>query len=162
MAGGRHVTCPATADDELYGASVIRVLKPGTLGLHVHAGNEFVNEYKSMKGLSQQTQLHDQLSFFVVLQVPERGGELCLYDLEWGSTPDEVHTELYPHFSLERDRYFESIARWPITPQVGDLIFFAGGRIWHQVCPFDGKLDRITMGGFTSFSHDDHSLYFWS
>jgi hypothetical protein len=162
MSGQRGVACPNTADGQLYGASVIRILAPGTDGLHVHAGNEFINEYESMKDLGNNTVLYDQLSYFVVLQAPEQGGELCLYDLEWDSTPEVVHTERYPHFSLERDSYFKNIERRSLNPQVGDLIFFAGGRIWHQVCPVYGQVDRITMGGFTSFSRDDDMLYFWS
>lgn len=162
MSGGRNVSCPSTNIDELYGGSVIRIIKPHTHGLHVHAGNEFVNEYESMKDLSQQSDLYDQLSFFVVLQAPEEGGELSLYDLKWEKTPQEVHTERYPHFSLERDQYFANIECRPTNPQVGDMIFFAGGRIWHQVNPHTGERDRITMGGFTSFSHDDQTVYFWS
>ena len=162
LSGQQKVAIPQSAAGDIYGASVIRVIEPNTYGLHAHSGNEFINEYESMSELADKANLYNQLSYFVVLRAPELGGELCLYDLEWEQTPAEVHSNRYPHFSLARDDYFERFEKHYIRPQVGDLIYFAGGRIWHQVCPVIGLDERITIGGFTSFSNDDKDLYIWS
>ncbi|PCH95437.1 MAG: hypothetical protein COB85_04585 [Bacteroidetes bacterium] len=107
--------------------------------------------------------LEDQLSYFIVLQEPNSGGELVLYDLLYKDTPDHlIEDSAFFNIPDERDRALEAYDNMIIKPKAGDMIIFDGGRIWHKVSEIEGALDRITIGGFMAFSNNDKSIYYWS
>lgn len=49
-----------------------------------------------------------------------------------------------------------------IKPEVGDLIVFNGGQVWHKVNDVIGTKDRVTFGGFLGRSLDGAELLYWN
>jgi len=142
-----------------------RYLYPNKGGLYVHSGNYFQEQnefFYSM--LEEDIDMDNQLSYFIVLQNAEQGGELTLYDLIWekGQIKD---TPLNNEFVLDKEGkkiIIKDLINLKLRPQPGDLLMFYGGYIWHRVEDIEGNTPRITLGGFLNFSKDDQELYYWS
>lgn len=142
-----------------------RYLYPNRGGLYVHSGNYFQEQnefFYSM--LEEDIDMDNQLSYFIVLQNAEQGGELTLYDLIWekGQIKD---TPLNNEFVLDKEGkkiIIKDLINLKLRPQPGDLLMFYGGYIWHRVEDIEGNTPRITLGGFLNFSKDDQELYYWS
>jgi hypothetical protein len=61
-----------------------RRLKPEFGELKLHCENLFFNEFPLFfELLSHAVRRKNDFSFFIVLQKPDSGGELCLYDAKW-------------------------------------------------------------------------------
>ncbi|MEM0998323.1 MAG: hypothetical protein AAGN35_14780 [Bacteroidota bacterium] len=157
LCSGIPPAVPVDSEGRTWNPATIRLTKPGQGGIPTHVGNEFNEKMPDIRHLGTIAKVHDQLSFFFLLQAPERGGELILYDAVWDETKD----------ALARDyasavRLVESRTAHVIEMRAGDLVIFAGGRVWHQVRDVQGKVDRITMGGFMAYSNKMDKLYHWS
>ena len=154
LAGGRPVRLAHDAAGQPYTPATIRKLPPGC-GIPVHCGNFFLNT-PGYRQLSTQIDLTDQLSYFYTLRAADQGGELEIYDLEWGDprTPmlDDV---LYDGERIARDYH-------GIKLRPGDLLLFDGGRYYHRVTEVHGASTRWTMGGFVGLSKDHREVLFWS
>ena len=166
--GGRKVGNPPGLDGVgSYNFTTVRCYNPGVGNIRIHCGNYFQQEFPEFyKHLSEHVKIKDQLSYFMVVQKPEIGGELALYDLEWvdGQTKDDPAEENIvncPDGTII-DRRSKNLRRRFIAPEAGDMILFAGGQIWHSVEDVKGNTPRITMGGFLSFSHDGKEICYWS
>ncbi|MFC9437461.1 2OG-Fe(II) oxygenase [Nocardia sp. NPDC057030] len=98
-----------------------------------------------------------QLSVNVYLDVPDRGGELQI----WDDYPDESE---YRDRSGDRvygiDRAAVGEPALVITPRVGDAIFIDPRRV-HAVAPAQDR-PRITIGLFIGVSDPAESLKVWS
>jgi len=73
-------------NENKYISGNFRIMFPNLGGLKAHTGNEFFERGKdtfSMKYLDSIMNVYDSLSYFIYLQVPEEGGELAIYDLNW-------------------------------------------------------------------------------
>lgn len=123
--------------------------------------DEFPEFYKKLEHLSD----HDrQLSFFVVISSPEKGGELTLFDALWPTYKTRigeqtiVHEESGQQFDLDNG----DIGCMQIKPKAGSIVVFAGGNIWHRVEKTALPPARLTIGGFVSFSLDKKIMYPWS
>ncbi|MEM7040036.1 MAG: 2OG-Fe(II) oxygenase, partial [Bacteroidota bacterium] len=101
--------------------------------------------------------VHDQLSYFFLVQQPDEGGELILYDAEWDETKEELAKDYQTAVN-----HVESQHAHVIDMRAGDLVVFAGGRVWHQVRDVSGNTNRVTLGGFMAYSHEMDKLYHWS
>lgn len=126
-------------------------------GLTAHTGNEFLGNENNIStvGLAKTLKIYDGLSFFMYLQVPESGGELVLYNLNWH---DKVEGLEFHGDGKGDDSFIEKYEKVEIQPKAGDLIIFRGGDIWHKVRPIKGDSERITFGGFISPSLDGKRL----
>jgi hapalindole-type alkaloid chlorinase len=167
MSGGRKIQIPEGKYSGTHLApSNIRVLYPYFGGIHLHCGNYFQNEFPSFFDfLSYKVHLINQLSYFIMLNPPENGGELTIYDMEWKDVQtkaslqeNDVVTKLIDGSPLMMDQ----VKRMYIKPSKGDMIMFAGGEIWHRVEDIEGKESRVTVGGFMGFSKDDKAIYYWA
>jgi carrier-protein-independent halogenase WelO5-like protein len=167
-----------TLNNQLVAASTFRFFVPGAGNLHVHCGHSHqprdngaqlqkpVNESeaKFYDILPADFDYHPQLSYFLVLQNPEAGGELTVYDLLW----DERITKDYPEnneFLIDPNGeklYLKDLKSFAIRPMAGDILVFSGGPIWHRVEEVKGSIPRITFGGFVNFTKDDKAMYYWS
>jgi hypothetical protein len=158
VTGNRRVVVPQNPDNGAsFLGSTVRICQPGGGGIHVHVGNEFNNKMADMQVLGKFARLHNQLSYFVLIQKPEGGGELDLFDLLW----DDVKEQM----SIDQTVVYNQIKNYkpyPVPLEAGDLIIFSGGRIWHQVNQVAGTKDRITLGGFMAFSEPMDKIYYWS
>jgi hypothetical protein len=142
-----------------------RIFYPNMGGLHVHCGNLFQAQsmfYYSL--IKNDIDMDDQLSYFLVLQQPEAGGELTIYDMLWDNVKRKESPENNEFVIDDNDNpiYVKDLRSFAVKPQPGDILVFSGGPIWHRVEDILGSMPRITFGGFLNFSKDDQELYYWS
>jgi hypothetical protein len=137
----------------------------GEGNISIHCANYFQTAWqKFFNHLETQTDVYDQLSYFFMLQEPESGGELTLYDFEWekGQTKKSNHENKEVIMADGSIRYIDGEEVQIIDPKKGDLILFAGGQIWHRVEEVLGTRERITLGGFLDYGWDKKKIFYWS
>ena len=131
---GRTVGLPRGREG-LYGGVTVRLLEPGgAIALHSERP-----DWPMMAELASRADLSVQLSFYVVLQAPEGGGQLMLYE---GAESGDIEAPLRP-----------------ILLGTGDLILFDGTRHNHRVSTVEGRLSRWTLGGFMARSGEGRVFY---
>lgn len=169
MASGLAVDIPKGFNNNgVYPNVTLRSLNPNIGKIHTHCGNFFQIEFSNFyQHLSTQVKVLDQLSYFIVLQEPEAGGELTLYDIEWDAAKKIHDTGLEKKIVTTNGKIHEVdentlLKRMFITPRAGDMFMFAGGQIWHRVENIKGNTNRITAGGFFSYATDDSKIMVWS
>jgi hypothetical protein len=166
VAGNYRVSIPINkVKDKKVAPGTFRLFYPGKGGLHVHCGNLFQAQsmfYYSL--IKNDIDMNDQLSYFVVIQQSEKGGELTIYDMLW----DKVKRKESPEnneFVIDDEGkhiYVNTLKSFAVKPKPGDILVFSGGPIWHRVEDIKGESPRITFGGFLNFSKDNKELYYWS
>ncbi|MCB9778436.1 MAG: hypothetical protein H6742_07735 [Alphaproteobacteria bacterium] len=157
IGGGRPVGEPQAPDGRSFTPATFRRVPPSK-GIPTHVGRWFqqTGGYAPLRPL---VDLSWQCSWFVPLQQGESGGELVVYDLQWGD-PDVPW--------LERDRVLDADAidaRWraqAVRPDPGDLLVFDGGRFFHKVSVVGGARPRHTFGGFVGLSADGSRVLRWN
>jgi hypothetical protein len=151
-----------------YPFATFRYLTPEKGLMSVHCGNYFGKTFeKFYEDLTRKVAVTNQMSFFIMLQQPEEGGELSLFNFRWkdGQTkmsPSEDNEIIQPDGTKMNVNTNPNIMKDKIAPQKGDLIIFQGGNIWHKVEPVKGKMPRITLGGFMGISVNKDKFYYWS
>lgn len=160
LAAGRQVSVP-DLHGRPYSPGTIRTLEPGRGGLQPHTGNLFVelNQTKGLRHLDADLHLLNSLSWFVVLQAPEQGGSLRLFDLRWPNTPGNA---TFGVDWFDQDSGLASMPSATVRPIVGDLQVFRGGDIWHCVDNIGGSDARVTLGGFMAATKDGSGYRYWS
>ncbi len=165
-AEGFEVSVPVNkVKKKMVSPGTFRFFKPGYGGLHVHCGNLFQQQslfYYSL--LEEDVNMDGQLSYFIVLQKPEGGGELTIYDMLWNDVKDKDHPE-ENNYVLDKNGnkiYLDQLRQFTVNPEPGDILIFSGGPIWHRVEDIKGSHPRVTLGGFLNFSKDGKGLYYWS
>jgi len=142
----------------------IRVFQPGRGGAFPHCHNtydedlhpEFVNHFSGLMKMKHQ------LSFFISVNKPEKGGELTLLNIEHrDANRKQSDFDILKSDGSVFDTTIEENKN-KIQLDEGDLIIFAGGDIWHQVEDIEGAKNRVTIGGFGTFSLDNSIFYIWS
>ncbi|MDX2001063.1 MAG: 2OG-Fe(II) oxygenase [Chitinophagales bacterium] len=169
IGGNREVVQPKGSNKQgAFPFVTFRYLVPYQGLITIHCGNYFGATFnESYVELNQQVRSTDQMSYFIMLQEPEEGGELSLFNFRWqeGQTkvsPEEDNEIIQPDGTKIYVQTDTSILKNKLRPQKGDMILFEGGNIWHRVETIKGNIPRITFGGFLSFSHDFEKIYFWS
>jgi hypothetical protein len=143
-----------------------RIVAPEKNHIKLHADNmfqQFAPEF--YRNLSDKAEVHNQLSFFTVLQKPEIGGELSICNVAWDVAKDfniekqsiilENGTHL--HTNNPNELFVEQF-----DLNEGDLIVFPGGQLYHRIEEVYGNKARITMGGFIGYSKENKDVYYWS
>ena len=152
ISGDRQVRVPQGPLGQLYSPTTIRwvqsggAIAPHCESLYFEAKNP---EFEHLHQLAEET---TQFSFFMPMALPEAGGNLMLYDLDWQQF--DLQTSL-AHIKSQSVPTKVNVA-------VGDLILFDAGRIWHCVSQVEGSNPRMTIGGFICFSQDDRTVYYFS
>lgn len=150
ISGGRKVEVPIENADSYYIPGTVRFVEPNTGGIRVHKGNDFI-DITGWQYLNQVSKTIDSLSYFILIEKAEQGGELVLYE----PSTDQLLT---PTLDLD----LEKCKATYIDPDVGDMIVFRGGNIVHKVADVKGLTTRITVGGFMAISKDDQKVFYWS
>jgi len=151
-----------------YPFATFRYLTPEKGLMSVHCGNYFGKTFeKFYEDLTKKVAVENQMSFFIMLQEPDAGGELSLFNFRWkdGQTkdnPSEDNEIIQPNGSRMNVNTNPNIIKDKISPKKGDMILFQGGNIWHKVETIQGNLPRITFGGFIGISIDKTKFYYWS
>jgi len=142
-----------------------RVLYPNKGLFPVHCGNVFHYEFeKFYKRLSHKAKIKDQMSFFILLQKPDKGGELVLFDILWeeGQRMVPVDGIQLADGSVIDPIKSRKVKKMTLDLKPGDMLMFSGGPIWHKVTMVEGKHDRITLGGFFSTTADGKNIVTWA
>jgi hypothetical protein len=159
VAGGRTVCVPQGPEGASYAPATIRGLHAGGQ-IDLHCENETV-DFPSMWHLSRLIHARNQLSYYVMLGLPDAGGELVVHNARYAEGPGEQLSR------MERTgtAAVEALAPYgQVIPRtdVGDLLVFDSGRHFHRVTEVSGPHIRWTMGGFLARSLDDRAVYYWS
>jgi len=142
-----------------------RKMNNGNGFLISHCGKLFYKDHTDFYDRFQSFTKNDhQISFFMVIQAAEEGGELTLYDLLWRDVQFRqkrgMVTDLQGNQLNLDDPYQVHQNKLALKP--GSLIVFNGGDIWHRVEDVKGNRSRITLGGFLSLSHDHKKIFLWA
>jgi hypothetical protein len=167
LSGSKHIEIPKGVDQKgIYNPATFKEMSPDVGELKAHCGNYFQKEFSTFYDhLEESSNIKDQLSYFVMLDPSESGGELTLYDLRWDNVKIRLKgdTVLVDEKGKKHDLLNpKKIKRISIAPEAGDMIVFSGGQIWHKVEYIKGSKNRMTLGGFLSFTKDNKGLYMWS
>jgi hypothetical protein len=160
LSGRLPVRVPSGPVFGSYASASLRV-RPTGQGFPIHVGSDFLlaPHYQHLAGLVDG---HVQLSYFVTLTVPESGGELIVYALEW----EDMAKHYTPEGPSDHNAFMlmmaESFETQSFRPDPGDLLIFNGGRYYHRVAPTVGPRSRCTIGGFVARSKTRDAVYYWS
>jgi hypothetical protein len=160
IAGGLPVAVAASRGRR-YLPGTLRTAAPGHGGLRAHCANLFheMNRERGLRQLDEHLDLVDGISWFYVLQAPEAGGDLRLFDARW---PDDPTRRPEGVTWADDDTGVESLPSAVVPPRVGDLVVFRGGDLWHAVDDVDGGVSRVTYGGFLAPRRDGTAYELWS
>lgn len=146
----------------------LRILETTKNGIDIHCENAFLHQLTPAfsEWMKLKVDIENALSVFSVIQKPDRGGELFLYDLDWenfkyklnDSTYEERHDIEGQFFSA---RGIKNPERKSIELDNGDTVIFRAAQIWHAINRIEGAKDRITLGCFIAQGYDKN-LYYWS
>ncbi len=169
IAGGRKAIVPSGVDgvgQYLFGN--FRHLHPNGGLMSVHCGNFFGTKFELIyKHLCEEIKVVNQMSYFIMVQKPEVGGQLSVFNLRWipGQDKEKLSEDevviLSDKSKINIDKH-PMIKRIDMVPEPGDMILFQGGNIWHRVAKVFGAKERITFGGFMGVKKDDSAFYYWT
>ncbi|MEZ4227490.1 MAG: 2OG-Fe(II) oxygenase [Polyangiaceae bacterium] len=148
LAGGRAVTHLHTADGRPYARATLRVFQSGAQS---PPHNDTYPALPCLEELDRQRQRELQLSWYLMLSAPERGGQLALFPVVHGDPAAR---------DAEAAAQLHAPTLYDVRP--GDMIVFDGGRYLHRVERCEGPTPRRTLGGFASLTRDGSALLVWS
>lgn len=155
VAGGRPVQRLVTPDGRRFAGCTIRSLPEGQRIIVHNDGRHFqLPVYRDVTGgLDTST----CLSFVVLLQAPEAGGEVIIHGL---TDADQVPrlANFMPDGDTIRSRYRSH----KVDMDAGDVLLFSAGRYYHHVAPVVGPRPRITLGGFLTLDRDHRRVFYWN
>ncbi len=156
----------STSDLGSYIPFTFRVILPEKNHINLHADNLFPSlapEFYAL--LNEVAEVKNQLSFFTVLQKPDIGGEVSVYNVAWDVAKEfnieeqSIILENGIHLHAEKK---DELFRQQFNLEEGDLILFAGGQLYHRIEEVYGSKMRITLGGFIGYSKTNTEIYYWS
>lgn len=129
---------------------------------NIHTGHALTIRSKdyAYKHLMHDIDFDNQLSYFILLQKSEIGGEITLYEYTYNDYPT-VNQEgvFYDKNKTSFKPKDKEIHKYKLNP--GDLIVFKGGNIYHRVELVKGNMPRITFGGFLASDFKKENVYYW-
>ncbi len=160
-----NVDVPKTADKQnLCAPGNFRIFQENKGGLFVHCGYLFQEQAPYYYKVVEPMALDGQLSYFLVLQNSNEGGELTIYDMLWNQIKRKDSDEENEYVLDEKgDKlYLKDVKSFQVSPKAGDILIFRGGPIWHRVENIKGPKPRITFGGFLNLTPDQKGIRYWS
>ncbi|MEH2417065.1 tetratricopeptide repeat protein [Nostoc sp.] len=145
--------------DILYILASFKVLHPNKGGFGSHRDDEWFEIFDDYDNLKPIVDLETVISYFIVIDKAEHGGELILYHLLREETPEELRHIAYLH--PLRDAYLENFPQEVVDANVGDMVIFNSSKIWHRVSNLQGINNRITVGGFLAKSKNENRIFYF-
>lgn len=114
-----------------------------------------------------QIPFHDmmRMSYFIMLQPPEEGGELECFDFPARIERQQIidnDTVYDDHLGIIHINSLPSEKRATINPDQGDIFIFHASSLWHRVNRIKGSRSRITLGGFLFLSDQRQEIISFS
>jgi hypothetical protein len=167
LGGGCKIAVPTGlgSKGEYAGATLRTFYGEGKGQISLQCGNYLQTVHQHFyEHLEGQVDVFDQLSFFFLIQEPESGGEISLFDIQWEEGQTKATVMENNHIMLPDISHHTVSAdeAQTLMPRPGDLVIFAAGQIWHRVEPVLGQRERITLGGFAAYSYDKKTIFHWS
>lgn len=161
--GGFAAVMPGTEMKDVYPAFSFRDLNTGTGEMTLHCGLFFYGFNPPVyEHILKVVEPGDQLSFFTVIQKPESGGALTIFDVIWEDVETRINDQELEAKDGTRLHIGKDVDSFPVDIDTGDLLIFNGGKIWHRVEMVHGQLNRITLGGFIGFAPEHKGVYYWT
>jgi hypothetical protein len=150
------VTNPQADGNGHFACTNIKIMHPYQGSLPIHCGMQFRDIFSEHRLMDAYKDPTNQLSYFVVLQYPDRGGELHVYNQRHCDTPQLRTPQQVRRYvaSVPESTYYR--------PPVGTLFFFNGGQLWHRVTQIQGKRSRVSLSAFTAPVVEGQGLVYWS
>lgn len=160
LSGCSQIEIPKEQNRSYLGYSV-RVFEPGKGGLTMHSDTHIHVTSNESEGLVQQLDIFTLLSLFIIMQKPEVGGDLNIYNLSHKDTPDDILK--YKNINYNKImNYVKKHGYGVINAPAGSMVMFNAGQRWHEVDAITGNKARITAGAFCAFSKQHDKVYYWS
>jgi hypothetical protein len=156
LSAGRPVDVPRGPRGEIYAPSTVRRMTDGAY-IPPHCEREQCRRppYHHLRHVIDPSLM---LSFYLVLQTPEGGGELGISALRFEALGAAHMNNQRTSVEGILDRYEQRL----FAPRPGDVIVFDGGSHIHWVTKVVGERPRYTIGGFASRDPGGETIYYWS
>lgn len=155
VSGGRPVARLALPDGRRFAGCTIRSLPEGQRIIVHNDGRHF--QLPVYKDVTADLDTTTCLSFVVLLQAPEAGGEVIVHGL---TDADQVPrlANFMPDGETIKARYLSH----KVEMVAGDVLLFSAGRYYHHVAPVVGRTPRITLGGFLTLDKAHERVIYWN
>ena len=155
VSGGRPVARLVTPAGRRFAGCTIRSLPEGQRIIVHNDGRHF--QLPVFKDATTDLDTSTCLSFVVLLQEPEAGGEVVIHGL---TDADQVPrlASFLPDGETIKARYRSHTVRM----NAGDVLLFSAGRLYHHVAPVVGRTPRITLGGFLTLDQAHERVVYWN
>ncbi|HVV83623.1 MAG TPA: hypothetical protein VHE35_11170 [Kofleriaceae bacterium] len=155
VSGGRDVLRLSTADGRRFAGCTIRSLPEGQRIIVHNDGRHY--QLPVYKDVTAELDTSTCLSFVILLQAPDAGGELVIHGLT-DADPVPRLANFMPDGEAIKSRYRSH----KVELAAGDVLLFAAGRYYHHVAPVIGARPRITLGGFLTLDRDHRRVIYWN
>jgi predicted 2-oxoglutarate/Fe(II)-dependent dioxygenase YbiX len=155
IAGGRPVVRLALPDGRRFAGCTIRSLPEGQRIIVHHDGRHF--QLPVYQGVTGELDTSTCLSFVVLLQAPEAGGEVVIHGLT-----DADQVPRLASFLPDGEAIKARFRSHRVAMDAGDVLVFSAGRYYHHVAPVIGAMPRITLGGFMTLDRDHRRVLYWN
>lgn len=166
IGSGRNFNLLSAPDNMgLFPHSQFRTLYPNMGLFPAHCENSHLTEFNHFfERLNSKAVVKDMMSYFFMLQKPDNGGEMILFDIFWEEGQKWIPVD---KIQLSNGKIIDpikdkNIKKMHLNLQAGDMLMFWGGPIWHKVTKVKGTKSRITLGGFFSVSSDNREIVCWA
>lgn len=106
--------------------------------------------------------LDSQLSFFILLNKPKNGGRFFIYDLKHKDVAVKRTNNIFILKNGLEINIEEDVKKEVVELNVGDMLIFNGGDLWHRTELVQGSEPRITLGGFLALNKEKNKVIYWS
>jgi hypothetical protein len=165
---GRPLNALSYNETHTFAKFGLRVLLAGKNGIDIHCENAFLHQLRPdmSSWLKAHVDIERAISFFTILQAPEVGGELVLFNKTWDEFSVKLDESTYEERhdlkgSLFTNRGAAMPTRHPYRPEQGQAVLFPAAQIWHCINRIGGGTDRVTIGFFVAEGKDGNH-YFWA
>lgn len=145
-----------------------RILLAQKNGIDIHCENAFLNQLDATfkKDMCNLVDLENAISIFIMIQAPEEGGELVLFDKDWKNSPINInHTSYEERHDIEgsifTNRFYSKPTKIMVKQKEKSATIFRAASIWHSINFIKGNEDRITIGCFFAKGKDG-KIYYWA
>ena len=145
-----------------------RILYAQKNGIDIHCENAFIPQLNPTMSTWMESilDLKNALSFLLVLQAPDQGGELVLFNQEWDDIEILIQHEPYDDRhdisgGMIKKHGAKNVQHFMFPPVKGEAILFRAAQIWHGINKIEGINNRVTIGCFIAKGKDGKH-YFWA